>query len=171
MIRCIIFFIIPLTLAYHIRYKNIKAYNTLKCTTTTTTSNNNNNKLRNDGLNHCGLLVKNTEISKIFFMEVFGFLDDTHLRPKTLPYPGAFLRFGRDQIHLMELPNPDPIDNRPEHGGRDRHVALTVNNIDIIANRLKERNIKYTLYMSGRRALFCRDIDGNAFEFMEDTNL
>jgi len=69
------------------------------------------------------------------------------------------------------LPNPDPIDNRPEHGGRDRHVALTVNNIDIIADRLKQRNVKYTLSMSGRRALFCRDIDGNAFEFMEDVNL
>ena len=163
MIRAIIFFIIPLTLAYHLRYKNLKTFNGLKCTSS--------NELRYGGLNHCGLLVKNTEISKKFFMEVFGFLDDTHLRPKTLPYPGAFLRFGRDQIHLMELPNPDPIDNRPEHGGRDRHVALTVNNIDIIANRLKEKNIKYTLSMSGRRALFCRDIDGNAFEFMEDTNL
>ena len=165
MIRCIIILIVPLTLAYHLKYKNIKAYNTLKCTS------NNNNELRYGGLNHCGLLVKNTELSKNFFMEVFGFLDDTHLRPKTLPYPGAFLRFGRDQIHLMELPSPDPIDNRPDHGGRDRHIALTVNNIDIIADRLKQRNIKYTLSMSGRRALFCRDIDSNAFEFMEDVNL
>ncbi len=30
------------------------------------------------------------------------------------------------QIHLMELPNPDPteLDLRPEHGGRDRHVCV-----------------------------------------------
>lgn len=158
-----IFLILPLSLAYNIKLKNIKTNISLNCNT--------KNELRYGGLNHCGLLVKNTELSKSFFMEVFGFLDDTHLRPKTLPYPGAFLRFGRDQIHLMELPNPDPVDNRPEHGGRDRHVALTVNNIDIIVDRLKQRDIKYTLSMSGRRALFCRDIDGNAFEFMEDASL
>jgi glyoxylase I family protein len=161
-----IFLILPLSLSlsYNLKHKNIRSNTSLDCNAKT-------NELRYGGLNHCGILVKNTELSKSFFIEVFGFLDDSHLRPKTLPYPGAFLRFGRDQIHLMVLPNPDPIDNRPEHGGRDRHVALTVNNIDIIADRLKQRNVKYTLSMSGRRALFCRDIDGNAFEFMEDVNL
>ena len=30
------------------------------------------------------------------------------------------------QIHLMELPNPDPTapEQRPEHGGRDRHICV-----------------------------------------------
>ena len=41
-----------------------------------------------------------------------------------LPYKGAWLWVGGEMIHLMELPNPDPMDGRPEHGGRDRHVCL-----------------------------------------------
>ena len=123
------------------------------------------------GLQHCGVLVRNTEESKRFYTEVFGFQDESHLRPTKLPYPGAFLRLGRDQIHLMELPNPDPTEGRPEHGGRDRHVALTINNIDFIARRLEARAHAYTLSPSGRRALFTRDLDGNAFEFVEDVRL
>jgi hypothetical protein len=27
-------------------------------------------------------------------------------------------------IHLMELPNPDPLEGRPAHGGRDRHTCV-----------------------------------------------
>lgn len=37
-----------------------------------------------------------------------------------LPYKGAWLWVGAEMIHLMELPNPDPLEGRPEHGGRDR---------------------------------------------------
>ena len=28
------------------------------------------------------------------------------------------MRFGTDQIHLMQLPSMDPKDGRPEHGGK-----------------------------------------------------
>ena len=31
-----------------------------------------------------------------------------------LPYRGAWLWIGPEMIHLMELPNPDPMDGRPE---------------------------------------------------------
>lgn len=123
------------------------------------------------GLSHCGILVKDTQKSKQFFMDVFGFLDESHLRPTKLPYPGAFLRCGAHQIHLMELPNPDPLENRPEHVGRDRHIALDVNDIDILKESLESRGIPYTMSQSGRRALFCRDIDMNGFEFVENTNI
>ena len=54
------------------------------------------------GLNHVGLLVADADLSKAFYIDTFGFIDDTHLRPN-LPYPGAFLRFGPDQIHLMQV--------------------------------------------------------------------
>lgn len=33
---------------------------------------------------------------------------------------------GPEMIHLMELPNPDPLSGRPEHGGRDRHFCIAV---------------------------------------------
>jgi glyoxylase I family protein len=41
-----------------------------------------------------------------------------------LPYAGAWLWIGPEMIHLMELPNPDPQEGRPKHGGRDRHTCI-----------------------------------------------
>lgn len=109
--------------------------------------------------------------SKNFYLRTLGFEDDTHMRPSTLPFPGAFVRGGAQQIHLMELPNPDPTRGRPEHGGRDRHVAFTVENIEPLLERLTEGGVPYTMSKSGRRAVFCRDPDGNALEFMEERSV
>ena len=67
----------------------------------------------------------------------------------------------------MELPNPDPVDGRPAHGGRDRHTAMSVEDLAPLEAKLTARNIPFTMSQSGRRALFCRDPDGNAYEFME----
>lgn len=64
----------------------------------------------------------------------------------------------------MELPNPDPVDGRPEHGGRDRHVAFTIADLQPLKGRLDGAGVAYTMSKSGRAALFCRDLDGNAFE-------
>jgi glyoxylase I family protein len=74
----------------------------------------------------------------------------------------------KQQIHLMLLPNPEAGLQRPAHGGRDRHVALAVSDIAKLIERLNQAGIAYTLSQSGRRALFCRDPDGNALEFIGD---
>lgn len=68
----------------------------------------------------------------------------------------------------MELPNPDPLEGRPEHGGRDRHVAFSVSSIDPLIERLEKAFVPFTMSKSGRRAVFCRDPDSNALEFFED---
>jgi glyoxylase I family protein len=119
------------------------------------------------GLHHAGLLVADTELAKKFLIGVFGFSDESELRPKTLPYPGAFLRCGAHQIHLMELPNPDADSTRPEYVGRDRHLALAVNSVESLRARLDKVGHAYKLSSSGRKALFCRDVDSNGFEFVE----
>lgn len=46
-----------------------------------------------------------------------------------LPYRGAWLWVGSGMIHLMELPNPDPLSGRPEHGGRDRHTCISIRDV------------------------------------------
>lgn len=69
-------------------------------------------------IQHAGVLVKDTTVSKKFYMDVFGMQDDDELRNPKLPFKGAFLKAGASQIHLMELPSPDPEEGRPEHGGR-----------------------------------------------------
>lgn len=84
-----------------------------------------------------------------------------------LGYPGAWLRIGDQQIHLLELPNPDPVENRPQHGGRDRHLAFRIDDLSGLVEILERSNIEFTLSKSGRKALFCRDPDGNALEFIQ----
>jgi glyoxylase I family protein len=44
---------------------------------------------------------------------------------------------------------------------------MTVDDLDRLGRRLSAARIAYTRSRSGRRALFCRDPDGNALEFIE----
>lgn len=117
-------------------------------------------------LNHASLIVANTDKSLVFYCEVLGLQQVD--RPD-LGFPGAWLQLGDQQIHLLELENPDPITGRPEHGGRDRHVALNALALAPVQDALNRAGIFYTMSMSGRRALFCRDPDGNAIEIIERT--
>lgn len=115
-------------------------------------------------LHHVSLIVADTARALAFYRDLLGL--ELAERP-SLAFPGAWLRIGGRQIHLLELPNPDPVTGRPEHGGRDRHLALSVGALDPLVTALDQAGIPYTLSRSGRRALFCRDPDGNALEFVE----
>jgi len=123
-----------------------------------------NNVITN--LHHVSLIVEDLNIALAFYQEVLR-LEIDKTRPD-LGYPGAWLLLpAQQQLHLMQLDDPDKNSERPEHGGRDRHVAFTVNSIDYIAASLDSLEIPYTKSRSGRMALFCRDPDGNALEFIE----
>ncbi|XP_040366685.1 uncharacterized protein LOC121050527 [Rosa chinensis] len=84
-----------------------------------------------------------------------------------LPYRGAWLWVGSEMIHLMELPNPDPLTRRPEHGGRVRHTCVEIRDVSKLKAILDEAGIPYTLSKSGRPAIFFRDPDENALEFAQ----
>ncbi|MDO8412392.1 MAG: VOC family protein [Gallionellaceae bacterium] len=115
---------------------------------------------------HVSILVSNLEQARFFYETTLG-LKLNPTRPD-LGYPGAWYDTGANQqLHLMQLPNPENGLQRPAHGGRDRHVALAVNDLDALVHELKVAGIAYTLSKSGRRALFCRDRDDNALEFIE----
>ena len=118
------------------------------------------------GLHHLGLLVEDLTRAKHFYESVLGLVPDP-ARP-ALPYPGEWygLPDGR-QLHLMHLPNPEAGLARPEHGGRDRHAAFMVADLEALKRSLQALEVPYTLSKSGRPALFCRDPDGNALEFMQ----
>ena len=116
------------------------------------------------GIHHASLLVADTARALAFYRDLLG-LGVIPERPD-LGFPGAWLRVGAQQIHLLELPNPDPVTGRPDHGGRDRHLALVVRDLDALAGRLEQAGIPYTRSRSGRAALFCRDPDANALEFI-----
>ena len=116
-------------------------------------------------INHVSLLVADTARALDFYHGLLG-LDIDASRPE-LDFPGAWLIVGGGQIHLLELPATNGPAALPEHGGRDRHVAMNVVDLDAVQVALESAGISYTLSRSGRRALFCRDPDGNAIELVE----
>ncbi len=114
---------------------------------------------------HASLLVADTARALEFYRGVLGMALEP-ARPE-LGFPGAWLRAGGRQVHLLELPSPDPREGRPAHGGRDRHVAFAVRDLALLESALQGAGVDFTRSRSGRRALFCRDPDGNALEFVE----
>ena len=115
-------------------------------------------------INHSSLIVANLDKSLAFYSGILGL---QQVERPDLGFPGAWFQLGEQQIHLLELENPDPTTGRPEHGGRDRHVALNALALAPIQDILNQAGITYTMSKSGRRALFCRDPDGNAIEIIE----
>lgn len=114
---------------------------------------------------HASVMVADSGRSVAFYAEILDLVPDDK-RPD-LGYPGAWLNVGEQQIHLLQLPNPDPVKGRPEHGGRDRHIALAVADIGQLQQRLERNQVPYTKSRSGREAIFFRDPDGNAIECVE----
>jgi glyoxylase I family protein len=116
-------------------------------------------------LHHVSVLVSDTARALRFYCDLLG-LSTNDSRP-AMDYPGAWLDVGAQQIHLIELPGNMAAGPEVEHGGRDRHLALTVADLESVRTRLESGGVMYTQSRSGRRALFCRDPDGNAIELVE----
>lgn len=113
---------------------------------------------------HASLLVSDLARAREFYEGVLG-LTPSSQRP-VMAFEGVWYEIGAQQIHLLVLPSPDPVSGRPEHGGRDRHIALGVDDLEQVKLTLEQGGIPYTLSRSGRPALFCRDPDGNAVELV-----
>lgn len=118
------------------------------------------------GIHHATFITTDLARSRAFYEGVLGLQADAK-RP-AMSFDGVWYDVGTNQqIHLMSLPDPEVGLLRPLHGGRDRHVALGVSELAALMSRLDAANVSYTVSQSGRRALFCRDPDQNALEFIE----
>lgn len=119
-------------------------------------------------IHHASLLVTELDRAEEFYCQTLGL---PRLARPDLGYPGLWLEIHQgQQLHLMQLPDPDAGRLAPQHGGRDRHIALHVQGLDELARRLDALDWDYTSSRSGRKALFCRDPDGNALEFIQITD-
>jgi glyoxylase I family protein len=133
------------------------------------------------GIEHVAVLVSDATRARAFYTEVLGMSDDPESASK-LDVKGSAVRVGQQPIQLLELPNPDPLEvdpgydmsapppgyvaeGRPVHAGRDRHVAITLHDLGPLKESLEAIGHPYTMSYSGRQALFCRDNDGNGWEF------
>ncbi|WP_322629773.1 VOC family protein [Halothiobacillus sp.] len=115
-------------------------------------------------VDHVSVMVADVAIATAFYQKVIGLSEVA--RPD-LGFPGAWLRLTEGvDLHVLQLPNPDPVDGRPRHGGRDRHVALRVASTVPFIRRLEAMNWPFTQSQSGRDAVFLRDPDGNALELV-----
>jgi len=114
---------------------------------------------------HATILVADLKNARGFYEQVLGFRPSS-MRPE-MSFDGVWYDFGSQQLHLMQLPNPEAGLQRPPNGGRDRHIAFAVDDLSALMARLEKAGIRFNLSKSGRRALFCRDTDDNALEFVE----
>ncbi|CAM6091551.1 unnamed protein product [Calypogeia fissa] len=115
------------------------------------------------GLNHIAFCVESLERSLEFYCGLLGL--KTNIDRPELPYRGAWLFVGAEGIDIMEVPNPDPVNGRPAHGGFDRHACLNCRNVEGIRLTLEKAGIPYQ--PSPVPSLFTRDPDGNGLEFIE----
>ncbi|HWU82275.1 MAG TPA: VOC family protein [Methylophilaceae bacterium] len=114
-------------------------------------------------LMHAGLIVSDLKRSREFYEGLLG-LSPNPNRPD-FSFEGVWYDIGANQLHLMVVPNPYEDVVRPEHGGRDNHVAFSVEDVVPIREALDKAGVPYSMSKSGRAAVFCRDPDGNALEF------
>ena len=122
---------------------------------------------------HVGLLGSDSERAQRFYCGVLGMTDENDLRPLKLPFPGLFLRCGEQQVHYLELPNPDPdtANARPEHG-RDRRTAYSVKSLAPVRTALGAAGVDFVEgAWTGRAVLYCRDPDANELMFIEDPSI
>ena len=116
------------------------------------------------GIHHVSLLTTDIDRSIQFYTDILD-LAVSDKRPD-LGFDGAWFEIGGQQIHLIHT---GPVPGQGETGvrcGRDRHVAFRVDDIDLLVERLDKAGIEFERSRSGRPALFCRDPDGNALEFI-----
>lgn len=117
-------------------------------------------------LHHVTFITADLMRSRAFYQDLLGLQSDPQ-RPQ-MRFDGVWYELAAgQQLHLMLLPNVEAGLSRPAHGGRDRHVAFAVSDLDTLIGKLQTAAIPYSLSQSGRRALFCRDPDDNALEFIE----
>lgn len=126
-------------------------------------------------IHHDSFVVKNLAVALEFYCHILQLELDT-TRPKNMSVSGAWLKIGEQrQIHLLEINDSEHPENQKkttqhnQHGGRDRHSAFLVNDLEALQQILQQHAIAYTTSKSGRLALFTRDPDGNALEFIQQT--
>lgn len=120
-----------------------------------------------NGFHHATFITRDLSQARDFYEHVLGLFPD--IKRPVMSFDGVWYDIApQQQIHLMLLSNPEEGVVRPAHGGRDRHVALSVSSLAALIQKLEQAGIPYSVSQSGRRALFCRDPDENALEFIED---
>ena len=115
------------------------------------------------GLHHISIVVRDTQVALRFYCEILG-LPQSLERP-ALPFEGAWLEIGTQQIHLIERADGASAGLASVPVSRDYHAAIYVDALEDLKERLTAAGVQFVLSQR-RAALFCRDSDGNGLEFI-----
>lgn len=112
---------------------------------------------------HAAILVSNIEKSEHFY----GHVLELSKIDRILNFPGIWYQVGNFQIHLILAATiiQDAVDH--DKLGRNRHLAFSVDNLEIAKQKLIAHNCQVQMSASGRSALFTQDPDGNIIELSE----
>lgn len=112
---------------------------------------------------HAAILISNLEKSEHFYSNVLGLSKID----RVLKFPGIWYQVGNFQIHLILAAKiiPDAVDH--DKLGRNRHLAFSVDNLEVAKQKLIAHNCQVQMSASGRSALFTQDPDGNIIELSE----
>ena len=78
------------------------------------------------GLHHVSINVEDVNAALAFYVDVLGL---TPLPRPDMGFPGAWLRAGNQEIHLLGLSSGTPV--------KEQHFAFQVNDVDAVATELR----------------------------------
>ena len=86
---------------------------------------------------HTAIIVSDLEAAETFYSEML----ELPKAERSLKFPGVWYQVGEYQIHLIEDQNWTAPEPNAQKWGRCPHLALAVDDLDLIKTRLTEKAI------------------------------
>jgi catechol 2,3-dioxygenase-like lactoylglutathione lyase family enzyme len=129
-------------------------------------------------LNHVNVVVKDVEASKRFYCDILG-MEDVPRHP-TFTFPGAWLRSGGAEIHLIQedIATHAPGDlsyavaaDSDKDLAFSRHFSLVINDTGTLVSQLQAHDVAIAFgpveRLGGLVQTYCYDLDGHLIEFTQ----
>lgn len=115
-------------------------------------------------IHHVSFRVDDLEASLEFYRDLLG------CEPRPRPdvgFPGAWLRKGDLEVHLLQWPLSDEVGSPPPKAiSKANHVAFEVGDLDGFRRTLEERGYDITVSPFSTRQIWVQDPSGNVIEFI-----
>jgi glyoxylase I family protein len=127
-------------------------------------------------IDHAAVLVSDVEDARAFYLGVLG-LEEVS-RPPTFTFPGAWLRIGDQQLHLIgEAESGRTRESHPGYRpdelatGYTSHFGIEINDLESMLEALRGRGAEIVggprLRGDGVLQAYVADPDGNVIELMQ----
>jgi catechol 2,3-dioxygenase-like lactoylglutathione lyase family enzyme len=114
------------------------------------------------GIHHVSINVTDVASAKQFYLEVLELED---LPRPDLGFPGAWIKAGSQEIHLLGIDSGQPL--------KEQHFAFLVENMDQVTDQLEKHGVQFSSEKNIPnvcRQIFAHDPSGNMIEFNQRLN-